>query len=101
MSVPVGFVVDHKNMNNLDDRKKNLRICTVSQNNCNKEKASRNKSGYKGVLWCKWHKKWRSVIMFNGKASYLGYFVDKKDAAIAYNTAAKYLHGKFARLNKI
>lgn len=44
-----GFVVDHKDGNKLNNEKKNLRVCTVQQNNCNKPHKATEKSPYKGV----------------------------------------------------
>jgi hypothetical protein len=37
----------------------------------------------------------------NGKRLELGYFKTAREAAIAYNEAAKKHHGEFARLNPI
>lgn len=40
-------------------------------------------------------------IHLDRKEIFLGYFNDEKQAAIAYNKAAKKYFGKFARLNSI
>jgi hypothetical protein len=91
--------IDHINHNGLDNRKENLRKCTRSQNFANRKKYANNKSGYKGVS--KHGDKWQADIQINGKGKYLGIFKTKEEAAIAYNTAAKSLFGKFAYLNVI
>lgn len=95
--------IDHINGNKLDNRKINLRFCTSGQNQQNRPKSKKKKthSIYKGVTWHKRHKKWKATIGASKKYYHLGYFFIEKNAAIAYNEAAKKLHGKFARLNNI
>ena len=48
-----GKRIDHKNRCGLDNRRKNLRIATVSQNRANGKPQRCNTSGYKGVSWCR------------------------------------------------
>ena len=43
--------------------------------------------------------KWIAQININHKRKFLGYFNTAKDAAIAYDKAAKDSYGKFAALN--
>jgi hypothetical protein len=93
--------IDHGNMNVLDNRKSNLRKCTIQQNACNREKPKHNTSGYKGVYWEKGLKKWRSAIRLNNKKIHIGCYEIKIEAAKAYNKKAKELFGEFARLNEI
>ena len=45
--------------------------------------------------------KWHAQIQINKRHIRLGSFDDIKDAALAYNEAAKKHHGEFARLNEI
>jgi|SRR5581483_328543 len=96
-----GLDVDHKNGNPLDNRRENLRICTRSQNSYNRGPQRDNTSGYKGVKWNKANSRWSSNIGVNGKRVFLGYFLDKKDAAAAYDRAAALHHGEFAQPNKV
>jgi hypothetical protein len=94
--------VDHKDLNKLNNLRSNLRMCTGSQNEMNKNKSSgQHSSTYKGVTWHIPTQKWRTSIRFNGKRIYIGYFVDEIVAARAYNGAAIKYHGEFARLNII
>jgi hypothetical protein len=100
MNASKGIQVDHINMNTLDNRKENLRLCNMSENQRNVPKRSFNRSGYKGVSFHKVSQKWRSRITINSKTIYLGIFETKEDAALAYNKAAIKYHGEFARLNE-
>jgi hypothetical protein len=86
---------EHRNMDSLDNRDENLRIATVSQNNCNRRAQRNNKSGFKGVY--RHNQKWAAQIGFNGKRKYLGYYPTPELAFAAYCAAAKQLHGDFAR----
>ena len=92
---------DHINRNQLDNRRCNLRSVTQRENLHNQGKRSNNTSGYKGVTWAKHATKWRAQMQLNGKYKHIGYFDDKKEAARAYNKAAKKHHGEFAVLNEV
>lgn len=95
------FIVDHINMNPLDNRRENLRVATKAQNgwNCNAPKD--NKTGYKGVVKRDLLSgaKWIAQIRCNGKAYYLGLHDTPEAAAKAYDAKALELHGDYARLN--
>lgn len=93
--------VDHINGVKLDNRRENLRPATQLQQSYNCAKPSNNISGYKGVHFNKNYGKWQAGVRKNGKTIYLGLFDDLKDAARAYNEAAKKHFGEFARLNKV
>ena len=62
-----GMMVDHINMNGLDNRRENLRVCCRSENNVNQHKYSnkRYSSKYKGVTWKKLNRKWEAKIRKN------------------------------------
>lgn len=92
---------DHIDGNTLNNQRNNLRSCNRFENMQNRKLNRNNASGYKGVCWHKIGKKWVAQIFLKRKAIYLGYFKDKKEAALAYNEAAKKYFGKFSRLNKI
>lgn len=61
INCPKGMQIDHINNNKLDNRKRNLRICTAQQNICNRPKNRNNKSGFKGIIWDKKTKKMASI----------------------------------------
>ena len=98
LNAPKHLEVDHKNGDNIDNRRENIRLCTHADNMRNR-KVGKNVSGYKGVR--NNHGKWQAYINFNNKFIYLGNFYDKKEAARKYNEAAKVYFGEFARLNTV
>ena len=73
----------------------NLREASDTQNHYNVGMSKRNKSGLKGVSWYSRDKNWQASININGKNTNLGCFNTKKEAAAAYQIAAKELHGEF------
>lgn len=93
------LVVDHINGNGLDNRRINLRICSVQQNNFNMRKAKNKTSIYKGVSWNKHGKSWRVSIKHKYKVVFCGYFKSEKVAAIVYDREALKLYGNYAKLN--
>ncbi len=95
---PSGYVIDHVNGCGLDNRRANLRLATVAQNAWNAGGRS-GRSGYKGVWLAKDKGLWRASIVCCGCRKHLGYFRDKRDAAKAYDLAARQYHGEFAMLN--
>lgn len=95
-----GQLVDHKNLNGLDNRRENLRLCTDGQNKANGRVRRDNTSGYRGVYWNSSANKWQAYISVNSQRLYLGVFSDAWDAATAYNEAATLHYGEFARLNE-
>lgn len=90
--------VDHKEPSqSLDNRRKNLRIATTSQNAMNKRRKTTSKSKYKGIVWHKRDKRWQAQIVLNGKSIYLGGFPSPEAAHAAYQKAAMQYFGEFAR----
>lgn len=86
--------VDHINHKPLDNRRKNLRIATHSQNMANR----RTFRKYKGA-----HRRssgnYQALIRVAKKLIPLGTFPTEKEAAKAYDRAAKKYFGKYAYLN--
>lgn len=93
--------IDHEDTNPSNNRIENLRAATQSENQQNTKLRSNNTSGFKGVGFHKVTAKYAAYIRLNGKSSHIGLFSCPKEAALAYNKAAKELFGEFARLNKI
>lgn len=87
---------DHKDRNELNNRKYNLRPCTQQENSRNRSKASNNTSGIIGVNFDKRKSKWRAYISVNKKQQFLGYFDNKDDAICARLKAEKDIFGAFA-----
>ena len=83
---------DHINGDRLDNRKKNLRICTHSQNLMNQRVPSDNTSGYTGIIW----DKERSMWMVRIKKIHLGRFKELSKAIKARKQAELRYFGEFA-----
>lgn len=97
-----GYARANMNDNNkLNNQKSNLRIVTPHQNAMNMSKRKGCSSIYKGVIWDKSRNKWQSKIKLNGKTIHLGRFTNEKDAAKAYDNAAKQKFGEYALINGV
>ena len=101
LPVEDGMLVDHVNGDGLNNRRRNLRPCTHTENMQNRAISRNNQSGYKGVFRDKNSNrlKWRAQLRANGQVHRLGGFRTAIEAARAYDEAAKKHHGEFARLN--
>lgn len=91
-------LVDHKDHNGLDCRRANLRVSDHKQNGANM-KARDGTSTYKGVRLYKRTKRWSAQIRVNYKQIHLGYFKKEREAASAYDKAARLYFGEFALCN--
>lgn len=98
MNTPKKMETDHRNHNGFDNQRYNLRTCTRSDNQHNRQ-MQQGLSKYKGVVWMKGKKKWRTLIGLHKKRIHLGYFADEIAAAKAYDKKARELFGEFAYLN--
>lgn len=98
MSTEGDQLVDHINRNGLDNRKANLRLCTESQNRANTTKRAGCSSQFKGVLNDRGG--WNAAIR-KGRQVHIGRYRTEIEAALAYNEAARIIHGQFAVLNPV
>lgn len=97
---PEEFQVDHINNNSLDNRQKNLRKATVSQNQANRQGPTKaNKSRYLGVYWHKNAERWVAQVQYKKTKYYLGLFDDPEEAALIRDAKALELFGEFVTLN--
>ncbi len=99
MKPPKGYVVDHIDGDGLNNRRSNLRICTLCQNHQNQAKAPGCSSQYKGVHREKRSGKYTAQIRPGHKQIHLGMFDDEIEAARAYDRKAVELFGEYAWLN--
>lgn len=79
--------VDHINGDRADNRRKNLRLVTRTENGRNTRKPAHNTSKVVGVSWHKASGKWRASIKTNGMGKHLGVFPRKADAIAARKAA--------------
>lgn len=98
--------VDHIDVNKLNNRKSNLRICNHNDNCYNRKKYKSGRfvgvpltSKYKGVSFRKGT--WDARIKRNGEEINLGSYKTELAAASAYNYFATIYHGEYAELNDI
>jgi hypothetical protein len=99
LNPPANKQVDHreKELEGLDNQRKNLRIGTSSDNQHNRGKNRNNTSGYKNIFKDKQSGKWQVAIMANWKVHYGGLFESIDEAVSARDRLISQLHGSFSR----
>lgn len=68
-------------------------------NQANRGLQKNNKSGFKGISFCKHRCLWKSAVGVRGKRLFLGYYETPESAAEAYDAAAIKHFGEFAKTN--
>ncbi len=90
--------VDHINGNTLDNRKKNLRICSRAENMMNQKNLHKKSySGIRGIHWDKNYQKWSVHIKIGGIQKYFGSFETIQQARKVHKKEVVGLFGKFSR----
>jgi len=82
---PGEFEVDHKDQNPMNNNVDNLRLGGDSLQQHNQGTYSNNTSGAVGVSRHKSTRKWKAVINNSQKETYLGLYICKIEASLAYN----------------
>jgi hypothetical protein len=99
LSPPIGFEVDHANMDTLDNRRSNIRLAQRRQNLMNRRKWG-SACRFKGIF--RNGKSFTAIIRVkSNRRKSVGTFKTEIEAAKAYNQAAKQHYGEFARLNPV
>jgi len=102
MSPPHKKVIDHISGNQLDNRKSNLRVCSRKENQRNRGCLNKNNSsGFRGVSWDKFRKKWVAQLSYCYKHIFLGRYDSKEEARKAVRLAIGRYHKDFANLNAV
>jgi len=96
MNCPDDMVVDHINHDITDNRKSNLRIATVRQNNMNRKLQSNNTSGVVGVYKPNGSNRWVAQIRIRNKGIHLGSFASLDEAISARKEAEQKYFGVFS-----
>lgn len=93
INAPDGVEVDHINGRKTDNQRENLRLCTHHENMANRP--ATNGKRFKGVVRRTGHRSLYAEIA----GQHLGAFDSEREAALAYDRAARERFGEFARLN--
>ena len=88
--------IDHRDQDQLNNRRENLRPATMSENQHNQGFRQNNTSGYLGVHWDSSKSKWQARVQHQGKRRHLGYFEDPAEASEVYKAKKRELAGEFS-----
>lgn len=95
IGAPKGMVVDHRDGNGLNNRRRNIRVCTLAESSLNSPgHADAVGSRFKGVA----KRGNKFAAHFRGK--YIGRFRTQEEAAVAYDRVAYAHNPEFALTNR-
>ena len=94
--VPIGFVINHIDVNPLNNKIENLRLGSMAQNQYNHSLRKDNTSGIKGVSFSKDKNKWRVQLKVNKKALNFGCHEDIEFAELVAHEARVKYHGRLS-----
>lgn len=99
-SVDPGNTVDHKDLNKSNNRWRNLRLATSTQQHMNRRLQSNNTNGVKGIRKEKRPciRAWQVRIYVDGKEVTIGRFRTKREAVAARRRAEKKHYKQFRRV---
>lgn len=98
--VDLSHDIDHRDGNKIDNRRRNLRSATRSENHQNQRQRSDSTTKYKGVHPT-WEGSWHACITVDGSVINLGTYKTQEQAAAAYDHGAVFYFGKRARINGV
>ena len=94
---PDDMYVDHiENDKKNDNRKSNLRVCTLQENNMHRKIAKNNTSGVTGVYWHSHIDKWTAFIYYKGKRIEIGNYDSFEQAKENRLKAEEKYYGEFS-----
>lgn len=99
MDTDEDMIVDHINHDKSDNRKENLRNCTISQNGMNSKLRIDSKTGVTGVY--KFKDRYCCEIHINGKKIHLGYYDDFDKAINVRKQAEEKYFGEYSYDNSM
>lgn len=100
-SIPVDKVIDHIDMNKTNNKIENLRLVSISENNCNKPINKSNKTGVTGVMYIeinnrcgKVNKYYRAVISDGTRNIVKSFNISTFGESAAFDMAVEYRRNK-------
>ena len=97
MNAKSGEIVDHNDRNKLNCQRYNLSIVSSRDNTLNTKVSCINKSGYKGISWCKHANKWHIRVNVDGLNKHIAYESDFEKAKEIRKQSELQYYGKYVQ----